>query len=671
MHSVFGDSVFRVSAEQTTRWLGLLVCAAALMACDDGASPASEGEQDAATATPGAAPLLAPDAALPDAEADAAPPVACTVTHRYDPLTDTQLALFPDDILTVADADSPSGRRLRVDRTTAPWFAEVPALLREAIGGLDGLSGFGTNGGIVLRFSAPVGPLPEDAEASVTGDALWLVDLGTDPPTRVPFEVSTSEGGATLVLQPLRPLRPKTAHAIIATDALRGEDGGCIDPSETTKALLTGEVDDARLAEISPRVLGAVEAVELPAARVVAAAVFTTHGHLDVLRAVADDVRGRAYTWSEPPTCRAMGAMRACEGVFEASDYRTDEAIDTPDAKATWRLPVSIWLPSVGDAPYPTLIFGHGIGDRRQSGRYIAEALAQLGIAVIAADALRHGEHPSAIPNDPQPALSFLGLNLTGLKVDTRALRGNFNQTTVDRLQLVELIRDAPDVDGDGAPDLDADRLGYWGISLGGMLGPSLLSLSDAMKVGVLSVAGGRLMLFVTDTAQIAQLRPVLENLSGGADRLHRLLPVAQALVDLADPAMYGPSVLHDRGVEGPVPHVLFPVAVEDEVVPPASGRALARAMGIPHMTPVITPVELIDVVEGPVSGNLDGTTAAYFQYDRITVANNRLAIAGHNNTPLGTEPYLQTYTFLRTWLEDEAPTILDPYAELGTRPLP
>ena len=51
-------------------------------------------------------------------------------------------------------------------------------------------------------------------------------------------------------------------------------------------------------------------------------------------------------------------------------------------------------------------------------------------------------------------------------------------------------------------------------------------------------------------------------------------------------------------------------------VVPPAAGRALARALGIPHLAPVVQRVELIDVIEsGPVEGNWadGGRTAAFF----------------------------------------------------------
>jgi hypothetical protein len=318
------------------------------------------------------------------------------------------------------------------------------------------------------------------------------------------------------------------------------------------------------------------------------------------------------------------------------------------------------------------LIYAHGIGAARDGGRHFAARFCPDGWAVVATDAMRHGAHPTADP-DSQPSLDFLGINIQQVRIDALALRGNFNQTNLDRLQLIELIRDAPDVDGDGEPDLDIDRVAYWGISLGGMLGGGLLALGNDVGAGILSVAGGGLLLFITDTAQVAQLRPVIITLFGGEDVFDRMMPVAQTLVDAADPASWGPYVLDDRfGGADSTPNVLFPVAVEDETVPPASGRALARAMDITHVKPVLTEVRLLHVAGAPVSDNAaNGTTAGYFQFDRVSNGAGRVARATHDNTSLSREGELQGRRFLETWLGDGPAEIIDPYAELDTPPLP
>jgi hypothetical protein len=291
-----------------------------------------------------------------------------------------------------------------------------------------------------------------------------------------------------------------------------------------------------------------------------------------------------------------------------------------------------------------------------------------LGYAVVAVDALEHGRHPTADAGDGGlNAMRFLGIDLENVRIDLLALGGNFNQSMLDRLQLVALLQDAPDVDGDGAPDFDPDHLGYYGISLGGMMGSSILAGTSALRVGVLAVAGGRLITFVTDTGTIKPLLPVLGDLVGSETMLERLLVAAQSLVDPADPASFAPHVLADRLVAGDTPHVLFPVAIGDEVVPPAAGRALARAMNIPQVPPVLVPVGVIPVTDtAPVSGQLSGVTAGYFQLDRVTRSAG-VEPASHGNTPYSPEVLLQATHFLDTWLGTGTPEILDPYAELGT----
>ena len=98
---------------------------------------------------------------------------------------------------------------------------------------------------------------------------------------------------------------------------------------------------------------------------------------------------------------------------------------------------------------------------------------------------------------------------------------------------------------------------------------------------------------------------------------------------------------------------------------------AAARALGVAHVPPVAEPVELLEVTgTAPVSGNLDGTTAGFFQLDRISDG-DEVEESNHDNASLGTEGAEQAIHFFMTWLESGTPEIIDPYAVLGTPPLP
>ena len=157
-----------------TLWLALF---AALTACDDG-SASEDPEPDGALPDAADADMAAPDMAVRDAFID--PWCPGPVEQRYDPLGSDELELFPDDLLTREDPDSPTGIRLDVRVENAPWVATVPNLLAAAIADLNVLSGFGTHAAAVMRFTGPVTPTEAD---------FALYDLSQDPPVAVPVEI--------------------------------------------------------------------------------------------------------------------------------------------------------------------------------------------------------------------------------------------------------------------------------------------------------------------------------------------------------------------------------------------------------------------------------------------------------------------------------------------------
>jgi dienelactone hydrolase len=397
---------------------------------------------------------------------------------------------------------------------------------------------------------------------------------------------------------------------------------------------------------------------------------FTVHDDLGAVVEAAQSVGAEQYEWSGGECTNNADQIR-CELSFNPWDYREGRYVETAANVARWQVDVTVWLPANVAGPIPFVVYGHGINDRRQSGGSVARLLNPAGIAVIAADALAHGSHPTAAEDVSLAALDFLGIDLSSALVDPLRLRGNFEQTVLDRLQLVELIRQDPDITGDGAADLDIEHVGYWGISLGGMLGAPFAALSADTDAVVLSVAGGRLLTFATDTAQVAAFRPLIGNLVGSEELFLRLLPVAQTVVDAADPATYGATILSGELHAGPGPSLLFPVATEDDTVPPATGRVLARAIGAPQLGHAFFDVETLDLVTGPLVSNIsEGQTAAYYQVDRVSSGDSATP-ATHSNAPLSAELGAQAREFFSTALFGEPPVIIDPLVEFDTPPLP
>lgn len=581
-----------------------------------------------------------------------------TTSVVYDPLASTTLDAWPDDVFSEDDRDSPTGRRVSILQT--PWYAGLPELLQGIAAGVEGLTGFGTQADITFRFTAEMGELP-DVAASTTDPRIQLWDV--DAKERVPYDARLGPLGRQILLTPVGPLRPGAEHAAIVTSAQLDQQGRCAAPSGTLRALLDRDPPEG-LEDRAKALKRALRRTGVDREEVSAMVAFTTHlDHLPYLDAM-EEARLSEQAWRPLWQCEQHEGYRACETAFDPVDFRGPDQIVEPGATERQRVPVRVWLPD-GMSNAPLLVYGHGLGQWRGDGDEIARLVTPRGVAMVGSDALFHGDHPTA-EGTPSPEV-FLGIDLDGgIAFDPQQMRASFDQSNLDRRQLLSLIRSQPDLDGDGTPDIDPDRVGYLGLSLGGILGSGLLVGSDDIDAAVLAIAGGNLMTIVRDGEFAATFMPLLANLAGGPEQLQTAFSVLQTAIDPSDPVLYASNVLRDRAVDGDPPHVLLPVATLDEVVPFAAGRALARAYGLPHVHPIAVPVAGIpDAGASQVAGNLDGVTAGYFQYDRIT--RNGTVRPSEHLMPRSDEFAVQLDRFLESWLATGVPEIVDPYAIVHT----
>ena len=588
-----------------------------------------------------------------------------STTVLYNPQS-SQLLSFPDDYWTLDDPDSPTGLQVNLTPESAPWTLELGDVFTPIIEDISTRSGFARLGAVVLRFSGGISPTLIEPSASTTNEQLYWLDLSVDPPERIAFYSTLGEDQNQLILKPIKPLRGGAPHALIVTNALEDESGDCIAPSPIMKDILLGTPPPS-YERISERVSMAIDQSSIERDAISHVLTFTTHDDVQLFSDVAEEIQNNEYNWETETVCDEDNP-RYCQRTFLSNDYRSEGAIDSTSPTQQWEILVHSWLPSNATAPYPVIIYGHGLNNRAETAAAVADIVDPLGIAVFAIDALHHGQHPTAIEGSSLPALNFLGINLAEFAFDSRSLRGNFDQSNADRLQLIELLMQHPDLDEDGVIDINPDHMMYYGISLGGVMGSQLMAHS-AMKAGVLAEGGGNLPVFITDTSTVDVLDDLLEVLIGPPDVLARLLPVFQTGVDASDPAVWATYVLENRLNDAPVPDVLFPVCVEDDTVPPATAKALAHGLNIPHMTPVLDTVPLLEIQEGPLQGNMpDGNTAAYFQFDRITEG-DEVVPTTHDNLPNSPEAVWMIKHFLETHLAGNA-EIKDPYAEMNTPPL-
>src|SRR4029453_14556099 len=70
-------------------------------------------------------------------------------------------------------------------------------------------------------------------------------------------------------------------------------------------------------------------------------------------------------------------------------------------------------------------------------------------------------------------------------------LYDGYAQTGADLMQLVRVIQAGVDVDGDGAPDLDASRISYWGWSIGSNYGIGFVAAPPQNTAAAFESIGG------------------------------------------------------------------------------------------------------------------------------------------------------------------------------------
>ena len=149
-------------------------------------------------------------------------------------------------------------------------------------------------------------------------------------------------------------------------------------------------------------------------------------------------------------------------------------------------------VPGKGEHPFPTIILLHGLGDRKTVDYIEAgnQHLLNAGYAVLRLDISNHGDR---FKYDYEFDLT------DGYRYWTRDL---ISQTVFDLRRAVDFIQTRE--------ELDSRRIGYMGISLGGIIGTIFCSVEERVEVPVIVLAGGNLNLMFGKKALSGDIRDYL-----------------------------------------------------------------------------------------------------------------------------------------------------------------
>jgi dienelactone hydrolase len=297
--------------------------------------------------------------------------------------------------------------------------------------------------------------------------------------------------------------------------------------------------------------------------------------------------------------------------------WREDGGYEVQDIAFTMTVPAN----ADPDEPLPVVIFGHGIMTERRFVLTIGDALAQRGFAAIAIDFPMHGTRTHCFHGGPLSLIDPTTGELTSLEPcangttcaeDGRCVdetgQGNdlaawpiinmnvasgaayievehiantkdhFRQTLVDLGALSRALRKGDWKPGIGY-DLKTDELYFAGMSLGGIIGGTYVSLSPEIKRAVLNVPGADTVdLFTNSTFFGPHVDAFFtrEDIADGTFEAERFMNVARWFMDAVDPQ----NVAH-RLTEGR--DVLIQMATLDFIIPNEYTLLLEELSGAPR----------------------------------------------------------------------------------------
>ncbi|MGB9718549.1 MAG: alpha/beta hydrolase family protein [Thermoproteota archaeon] len=210
------------------------------------------------------------------------------------------------------------------------------------------------------------------------------------------------------------------------------------------------------------------------------------------------------------------------------------------------RVPAMISIPS-GPGKHPCVVFLHGYGGSKEDILSFASLVAAEGYAVIAIDAEFHGERREEGKELYSPNLE-------------ESVKGII-QTIIDLRRAVDYL--------ETRGEIDVERIGYVGGSMGGILGAIFIGVEPRVKAAALLVAGGNMSLMIMRSQHpaIPAIRKYLEE----QGITYREL---QESLNPVDP-------LNFIGKFAPRP-VAFHFGKNDRIVPAEAGEQLYKAAGEP-----------------------------------------------------------------------------------------
>lgn len=540
---------------------------------------------------------------------------------------------WPSSAFEIEDASSLTGRRLAIPEGTLPSNSDNDAT---DPAGWNVADGFSPAAPMVMAWKGGVSPegLPphDNLDRSLAADSPTVIlDLTSGARVahfaEVDARADDQPDSQALVLRPAARLIGGHRYAVAITNRVHARDGSELEVPPGFAALRDHKnTDHALLEAMRPRfgeVLDALDAAGFPASDLVVAWDFTVASdelvHRDLIAARDRAIAALAThpidfaITSDAPIDSGKVIQRKITGTLDAPLFltqggaaapgtviaRDDDGL--PELQGFYQIPFTAIVPAcaaTATTPVAMVIYGHGLlGSSSETAGSVQQTTAAELCAV------------------------FVGTDLRGMSlIDLAAVARSLNDITradevmevveqgiVNHIALVRAMRTAFAqrlfVDAKGRSLVDPDKVFYYGLSQGGIMGTTVMAYEPTITRGVLGVAGANYSTLLERSADWTTYSAILSSAYPDALDVTLAVSLFQMRWDKVEGSGVANSVLAGAPTGVPPKQLLIEIALGDEQVPNLGSYWLARTMGIPILGPTPTTPWGLAVQPSPLPG--------------------------------------------------------------------
>jgi hypothetical protein len=521
---------------------------------------------------------------------------------------------WPSSAYLVEDGSTVTGYRLQVPVEAMPINTSNIVVDPTPINRWDGLS---PSGPISVSFTGGVSadglPSISDIEASLDADSP-IVLINMDTGERAPFfaEVDMNSDDPTvraLIVRPTVRLAQASRYAVGVTTAVKSADGSDLPIPEAFAALRDGgSYRHPRMDFLEPRydaIFSALEAEGVSRDELVVAWDFVTASdemltsdllamRADALDAMGDVGANLGFDLTEF-TGDGVRTHKLLIGTLDSPNFLTgDEDVDSVlrrdgndrpmldgmrQANFTAIIPQCV---ATAELPIPVMVFGHGLfgsGEGYLNDGFLQQVAQDYCFVVVGGDFIGLTERQIG-----QAALAANDLNYAG------GITEKLAQAVIDFISIEHAVRGPMRTDAlfafEGTPVMDPTKVYYFGASLGGIMGTSVMAYDPTITRGVLGVPGGPWsMLFERSYAWNALKGPAQASYPDPAN-FQVLISLLAMSFEPYDPITAAPHLLADPLPDTPVKQILLYETIGDSLVTNVASETLGRTIGLPVVMP-------------------------------------------------------------------------------------